>query len=380
MKLAVDVSSHNNISPSQWDALATVTDGVIVRLSYGVTQDIAAEDHIAAARARSLAVAGYHWSDPTWDFQRQLSVALYTIKLHGVAGWFSDVEQFWSDWAAWARGDVVALAASKIAPDKLNTFYKYFVTAVDAGTDKPVGSYSGQWFIDAFCPQLANWIYANNYWGASYVSYEAWWAKYLLDNPLIDAAKLHTLANNNIFIYRGIGRQWTSKLPGAVGIPVFLDYNVFTDEGFLRMFGAPGKPDGDVIPEPVVTSYITLDDVWVRDVPNGTNKVGYRHRGETVTAYDKSMGWVLVEPITDQGGAKGWIAGAFLAPTGSMYKVTALSLWIRSAPYVGDNKIGYLWLGATVQVDKIGLNGWVHIVARDGKPAGWVSMAYLVSV
>lgn len=374
MKLAIDASQHNLIYPAQWDNLATVEDGVMLRLTYGITGDIAVEDHLVQINRVHLPWNAYHWGDPTWDFARQLEVAVAAINKYKPAAWFLDVEQYWNlaGWAIWAKGDYVALQNYRISPDKLNTFYHDFRNAVAARVNIPVGCYSGEWFIREYCPQLATWIYQQNYWGASYVSFENWWAGYLAKNPSIDVNKLHALANI-IPVYRGDIRQWTSKIPGAEGFPESLDHSVVLDTKFPGLFGAPGKPDdGTVIPPPIVTSYRVMTDCNVRSVPNGTI-VGYRYTGNKVTSISESMGWVEAEAVNQQYGSKGWIAKIALAPVGNVFKVKAVSLWIRSAPYVSpDNRIGYLWYGAIVQVDKTGLGGWVHIVANNGKPAGWV--------
>jgi hypothetical protein len=376
MKLTIDVSYYNYLSQVQWDALAKVLDGVIVRLSFGVTRDIMASDHILNARKRGLAVAGYHWVDPTWDFNRQVTVAVGAINDHKVAGWFGDAEQYWSDWEAYMKGDWAKVALSKINPNTLNDFYKKFYTSLASKVSVPVGNYTADWFISSWCPPLATWVYDANYWGASYLRYSNgvdWYNPY----APISTDKIHDIAKL-AFIYRGLGRQFESLMPTVTDIPEHLDWNVFTDAGYLKMFGVPGNPDDPIYEDPVETPtrYTVIENVYVREVPNG-KIAGYRWKGDVVTSVSSSMGWVQIEGTTATGAtAKGWIAGAYLAPTGSMYKVNTFALWIRDVPM--GIKISYLLLGAIVQVDKVGAGGWVHIVANNGKPAGWVSMTYLV--
>lgn len=376
MKIAIDLSRYNYLTDAQWDAIAKVADGVIVRLSFGVTEDIAAGDHLSNARKRGLAAAGYHWSDPTWDMARQVTVATAAINKHKVAGWFSDAEQYWSDWAAYMAGDYAQAYATRFPAATLDGFFKKIQTLVQAQMTIPVGNYSADWFIGMYSPQMGLWIYDANYWYAAYLRYTdpIWWTEYL-KNKKISTAMIHDITLHAP-IYRGLGRQFESYMPGAVDIPEHLDWSVFTDAGFLRMFGAPGKPDDPIYEEPEANfqSYMVTETVFVHDVPDGRH-IGYRWAKDIVLGIDQSMGWVLVDGKGSEGPtAKGWIPRVYLAPIGNMYTVNTAALWIRDIPM--GTKISYLLFGAVVQVDKIA-NDWAHILANGSKPAGWVSMKYL---
>lgn len=262
MKLAIDVSYYNNLSSAQWDLLAKVLDGVIIRLSFGLSQDTMAQTHINNANRVGLPYAGYHWVDPTRDFTTQVNLYKNTVAKFGPASMFNDYEQYWSDWAAYMRQDLAAAYATRFSSSQLNSFYKKFHDAATSGLNIPVGSYSADWFLSKYSPEMGTWVTKVNYWEARYLRYydSVWWTAKQKElgkdfdiNKMIDIAKYAQ-------IVKGIGRQFESYIEVgglASNIAYHLDWNVFTDEGYYLMFGVDPNEGEIPIPE-VVDVYVAV--------------------------------------------------------------------------------------------------------------------------
>jgi len=282
MKLLIDVSYYNNLSSAQWDLLAKVVDGVIIRLSFGLSQDTMAQTHINNAKRVGLPFAGYHWVDPTRDFNNQIDLIKSIVAKYGPASLFNDYEQYWSDWAAYMRQDLAAAYATRFSPSQLNSYFSKFHSSVTSGLNIPVGSYSADWFINKYSPDMRNWVIKDNYWEARYLRYydSLWWTAKQKElgkdfdiNKMIDVGKYAQVVN-------GIGRQFETyiEINGfSNNIGYHLDWNVFTDEGYYKMFGV--KPNEE-IPIPVVPDvYVAVSQqvgnqaLRLRTEPNTTSSV-----------------------------------------------------------------------------------------------------------
>jgi hypothetical protein len=257
MKIAIDVSYYNNLNPAQWDLLAKVLDGVIIRLSYGLSVDTMAQKHIENANRVGLPFAGYHWVDPTRDFNDQINHYRATVEKFGPASMFNDYEQYWQDWAAYMRSDLATAYATRFSPTQLNSYYSRFHEASRSMLNIPVGAYSADWFISKYSPAMGAWVTKENYWEARFLRYydNAWWSvKQKELGKDFDIARIKEIAKYAKVI-NGIGRQFESYIEvGGLGnnIGYHLDWNTFIDEGYYRMFGV--DPDE----EPVVTDVYVL--------------------------------------------------------------------------------------------------------------------------
>ena len=276
MKLLIDTSSHNTISQEQWDLLATVLDGVIIRLSFGVTEDVKATEHVANARKRNLPFIGYHWVDPTWDFIRQVDKIGEVNNKHKPAGTMLDHEQYWTDWAAYMRQDLVAAYATRFTSKQINDFsLKIYKWSVD-NLNLPIANYSADWFINRYCPELA-WVKSKNYVEARYFRYydAVWWnaKKAELGIPF-DISHMKEIAEY-AGVPNGIGRQFESyiEVKGLAGsIGYHLDWLTFTDAGFNEMFNLIQLPDEGEIPMPETNAQTTVN-LNVRPTPSTTGTV-----------------------------------------------------------------------------------------------------------
>ncbi|MFH2039512.1 MAG: SH3 domain-containing protein [Chloroflexota bacterium] len=247
MKLLIDVSYYNNLSPAQWDLLAPILDGVIIRLSYGLSQDQMAQTHIDTVKRLGLPYAGYHWVDPTRDLYSQINFYKFIVERFKPASMFNDFEQYWTDWAAYMRQDLATAYATRFTAAQLNSYYSKFYEESRKLVNIPVGSYSADWFISKYAPDMGNWVTKTNYWEARYFRYydSTWWmAKKKELGKDFDINKILEIAKQAKII-KGIGRQFESyiEVDGlSENIGYHLDWNVFSNQGFYRMFGVDPEP------------------------------------------------------------------------------------------------------------------------------------------
>jgi len=276
MKLAIDVSYYNWLTRAQWLLLKTITDGVIIRTSYGVTIDVMADEHVAMATELGLPYAAYHWADPTWDFNRQLATFLQGIDTFKPAGIFNDYEQWWRNWKAYMAQDYATALLTKFSPTEINAWNTKWHTTTSGASPVPVGQYSADWFINSWSPGMANWVTKGNYWEARYMRYydkaylAAKKAEWGIPFAISHVKELGLYCGVN----KGIGRQFESYLEvkGLEWNNWHMDYNVFTDEGFAKMFGTSYTPV-PIPPTPVPTTKkyrVTATAINVRRTPNGT--------------------------------------------------------------------------------------------------------------
>ena len=375
MKLAIDVSYYNNLSPAQWDLLAPVLDGVIIRLSFGITEDVAAGDHIFQARRVGLPFVGYHWADPTRSIDQNRATVNRVCEKFKPAGIYLDAEQYWRDWPAYMRQDLAAAYATRFTPAELDKFYKGLYLAVKNTESIFTGNYSADWFISRYAPDMNKWGTQENYWEARYFRYydADWWAAKQRelgeDFPIGNMREIGAYAR----IFKGIGRQFESyvEVEGLwENVRYHLDWNVFTDEGFSRMFGvAPTAepveiPEPGQEPEPLFKTYTVRTTAWVRDAPSG-RIIDYRLKGALVMGFDAVSGWVRI-------GVDQWMGLSVLSESGKTYRCTAAFLWKRETP--NGIKIGYLVKGNIVSIIEIE-NGWGLL-----EGGGWVGMSYMEAV
>ena len=239
-KLVVDVSYHQILSPEQWDLLATVLDGVIIRLSFDLNTDTSAQKHIDQCNRVGLPYSGYHWVDPTVDMTKQLTKVVEVIRKFKPFSMFNDYEQYWTDWAAYERQDLAECYRTRFTPEQLTTYYSTFNTKIRRMvTTMPVGNYSASWFMDSFCPGIKDWV-IKNYWEALYLRYHdiEYWEEKKKEFPF-DIMRMREIADE-VVIYNGLGRQFETYVE-INGFSKWrgwhLDWNIFNENGFSLMFG-----------------------------------------------------------------------------------------------------------------------------------------------
>jgi hypothetical protein len=374
MKLATDNSYWNTFTQIQYNILASGTDGMIVRIGRDLYVDPKAKTHLENARSRYMAVTGYWWVDPTVDRARQVALIIDTVKKFSLPSVILDFEQYWRDWAAYMRGDYTTAFATRFTPQQIDGYYHYVYYEVKKGLSAygiEVGTYSANWFIDKYAPNMKTWVFDCNYLEALYLRYTdptglANMYKYLgkpFDIEHLSA--FETIAP----IVRGIGRQWESLLY-VKGLYEHQDYNFFTDAGFNKMFQTNHEEEPPVLPEPPASVNKTfLINAWTLNIRSGPgvgySKIGVYYRWNKVAILEVAGDWGKTE--------RGWINLTYTLPIQGSYVVTAPWLNIRAYAFVTSAIVGGLKLGDVVyELDRSG--NWINV----GK--GWVSASYLKPV
>ena len=239
-KLVIDVSYYNDLSPEQWDLLATVVDGVIVRLSFGTNEDSLAQKHIDQCNRLGIPYSGYHWVDPTVNMNRQLDHVVGIVAKFRPLSMLFDYEQYWSDWDAYMRQDLQEAWRTRFTKAQLDSWYSQFNVAVrNRIASIPVGNYSALWFMVDYAPEMQDWI-DENYFEARYLRYYdvSFWEKEKAKFPF-DISHMREVADN-VSINNGIARQFETYVE-INGLSKWhgwhLDWSIFTPDGFSLMFG-----------------------------------------------------------------------------------------------------------------------------------------------
>ena len=265
MKLVIDISYYQGFTETQWDLLATVLDGVIIRMGYGLNEDSAAKKHILSAVKRNIPYSGYHWVDITTPRDRQINYMKDIIKRLEPRSYFLDFEQYWTDWEAYMSGNYAKAYETRQTPEQINTF-NYNTYLGMSNSEVPVGVYCADWFIGerdgsgklvrGYAPEMKGWVLYSDYWEALYLRYSnpQWWeGKQIELGKNFPIREMKELAEQ-IAIPNGIGRQFESYIEVG-GLNPHLDWNVFTDVGFNKMFA---------IEEPVEIPDQTLQERLMR--------------------------------------------------------------------------------------------------------------------
>ena len=283
MKLVVDISRYQNPTAWQWATLGSILDGIIIRLSYGITEDRSASKHVANAKNVGLPFAGYHWVDPTWDMLGQIRKYTEVAEKHKPASMFNDSEQYWRDWTAFMAQDYAKAYATRFTPTQLNRYYKDFFDATR--NLLTVGNYTGKWFMKAYSPQMAEWVVPNNFWNAHYVT----------TSRIFTPSNVRAYAET-LDLEGAIGRQFSGGGLNVTGLQR-LDWNIFSDAGFAKMFDhqvtIPEPPPVVVPPPPPVPTNlykVNTYALYIRDVPNG-RITGWKWKNEAVIVSEIVNGW-----------------------------------------------------------------------------------------
>jgi len=307
-KLVIDVSAHNWILPIQWDLLATFVDGVVIRLSYGVTKDKVAAHHISEANRVGIPWVGYHWTDPYWGKVRpadQKAMYLFVVNKYKPSAMFNDLEQYWSDWDAYERQDLQEAYRTRYSEEYLDTFYHEFYTWSKSKLSIPVGNYSGSWFVTKYMPQAAGWVYEENYWDAIYMSdaeVASIYTKYGRPVPNNKMKEIATTAIAGVNPNNRIARQFHSEIE-VVGMDEHMDYkldwNAFYAGAFTRIFGGEFMKVRAV---PYVSQLGEDADVYNNDCGPACCSMGLAYKADIVISPNelyKLPGWGA--PSIDEG-------------------------------------------------------------------------------
>ena len=315
--LGIDLSYWNRLTATQWDLLVQMgVRFVIVRLGFGMNPDSMAATHVADAKAHGMVVHGYHWSDPLINPVSQADFFKSLVIKHGVTGAWGDFEQYWSDWAAFERGDWAAVYASRLSPATLDTFYHTNAARCKAVMPVPYGIYTAQYVVKDYSPQMGLWLGDYRLWIANYVKYFNVWIALLkslgLNYPLSYMADKMLPALTNPWMPAGT-TQWkiwqfiTST--SFKGLPTQLDFNATYDAAtFTEIFGEqlppPPPPPGDVL-----SQYKVVKCGWLTvrvDPVNSSKAVKWLLLGTIV----KVIGWNTAKTWAQID--SGWVSAYYL--------------------------------------------------------------------
>lgn len=327
---AWDISYYNNLPPAVWDLLPTRIQAIFIRMTYGITLDSLSEYSVNQAKRVKLPFAGYHWVDPTRDINQQVQLILSQIARFKPSSYVADIEQWWSRWDMYLQaikdGNWQPAIDTKFSPAALDSYYKKFMDALRKASPIPIGTYSADWFVNGYSPQLAKWIYAQpGYWEARYLNYydPAWWGNFKAQYPQGIPLQAMDAVRDHVRIERGVMRQFISLAPiKEPGIPDHQDWNLISREGFSYYFP---KDDSPVYLPPVplpttpdTTKFKLLETSWVRESASDYgSKVGYQWKDAIVSVDDQENGWyhIIANPNNSGStGKAGWIYGSYLMP------------------------------------------------------------------
>ena len=226
MKLVIDISKYQwNLTDAMWDIFGQILDGVIIRITYGRTIDSKVQDHIDQCERVGLPYIAYSWVDPTSDFQGQLNTIISAKQKFNMGAVMLDMEQYWTDWAAYSSGNYTEAYRTRFTPAQLESYYKKFFVAAKQYVGVEIGCYSSNSFMKDYCPAMFDWVPFNNYWRAGYP----------INENHYEPEEVRELADT-IDLSGCIGRQFSDGLD-ITGLPAKLDWNAFSEEGFRVLFG-----------------------------------------------------------------------------------------------------------------------------------------------
>ena len=380
MRWGLDISRYDDLSDAQWQAM--VNNGLsfaIIRACHGAGYtDPFLPQHVAQAKKYGIPFGLYQWVDITQDVQNQVDYFLHLIELYSPKCAAGDFEQYWTDWDAWNQarlgggGDVPTMP-----PDQINAInYEYF-TKMRSALSIPLISYTGAWFVNRYCPQMAAWLGQSYLWLAGYIASPAeaiGWDDFLKIVGDLGTPVLPT----------GINRwdvwQFSASLP-ITGLPNLDLDAVASEEVYNNLFvlSKPYKPSGETGGKARVTAGAGLR---VRAAPNLQAQIlRTMPYGTQVEVAEIKDGWARLS-------AGGWSSAQWLEllpetaeppaippsppsePKRARVTVT-IGLRVRAAPNLQAQILRALPFGTIVEFVEI-KDGWAHLT--DG---GWCAAQWL---
>ena len=309
MKWGIDVSVYQDLKPEKWTELRT--NGlafVLIKACQGTSfTDRMLEDHIGHCKDNGISFGFYQWVDPLQSPTQQADYFLTLIRKYQPACVAGDFEQWWGDWDAWHKKVVQHLDVPipVMAAGILYNQYKAYTDYLTSQLNIPFIAYSAAWFIDAYVPQMTEWVKTlPHYWNAGYIKWVdpnsdrlCSWPEFqqllgTLGNPILPK----NLDNWTIW-------QFTSHLP-LQGFPN-LDLNIIRDEvAYQTLFGIP--------PAPMTHYRVTAAALNVRESPSMmANVIGCLSGDQVIEKLNVSEDGYWYE-IVRADGLKGWSARKYL--------------------------------------------------------------------
>lgn len=158
--LGVDVSKWQNPSAVPYQYL--YDNGFkfgIAKLSMGGGIDTYGASHVNAMKAAGMDSGGYHWCDPTQDWERQAGFFISQAKTLRPKILMLDVEQWWSSWTKYnqyLRGEISSsqvprLSGSEVVANLIDVANR--VIEANLVPKKRIIVYTARWFSNIY-PEL----------------------------------------------------------------------------------------------------------------------------------------------------------------------------------------------------------------------------------
>ncbi|MDO9348243.1 MAG: SH3 domain-containing protein, partial [Anaerolineales bacterium] len=267
MRWGIDISRYDDaLSDAHWQMM--VDNGLsfaIIRACHGVGYtDPLLSRHVGQANKYGIPFGLYQWVDITHNVQDQANYFLRLIESYRPKCAAGDFEQYWTDWTAWnnARlggGGVVPV----MPPEQINAINYAYFTQMRSALSIPLVSYTGAWFVNRYCPQMAAWLGQSYLWLAGYISTPA---------AAVGWDEFQRIVGNlgSPIFPTGINRwdiwQFSASLP-ITGLPQLDLDAIVSEQVFKNMFVIPKiyEPGGGSTGKARV---IASDGLRVRAAPN----------------------------------------------------------------------------------------------------------------
>jgi hypothetical protein len=348
---AVDVSHWQSWMP--WHAL----DQNGWKYAY-IKMDEKAVEHTSKARAGGFKRLGlYQWVDPTLSVDYNVDKVLRYLSEIRVESVVMDIEHWWASWSEWwaaVEGRAPWSSVRRLSGQHISDHAHAVVQELIPRINMPLFNYCGRWFINAYSPQLDDWIHDYPYINADYSG----------------APEGRTLTWEQIDqVARNIGpsphmppgktemmRQFASKIT-VKEENVSFDMNVFFGslEDFDRILAF--DPDAEPPEEPLYEAVNRGYFIPIFRLPSKRGGIagGIRH-GQEFEVFEEIEGWTRI-------GKNQWIPAQ---PYKDIQKVlydgvvTAVSLNVRKGPGTNYSTDGWLEKGAQVKIYReVGLWGQI---------------------
>ncbi len=164
LALATDVSYYQD--PAKMNCAQLKAGGFelgIAKFSMGGGYDKRADGHIAGFKNAGMKTGGYHWCDPTQDWNRQADFFLFKIDLLKPDMVMYDVEQWWSSWDKYSkflRREIPVSQVPRLTQAQVLDNLRAVVTRVLPRSGIPKHRhkvYTARW-VDARFPKLSDVI------------------------------------------------------------------------------------------------------------------------------------------------------------------------------------------------------------------------------
>lgn len=356
--------------------------------------DKATHLHNIGARDAGMYTSVYHWHDPTLTVQKNLDQIELLDKTYNPDFWSEDIEQWWANWALWWEATLKKISWDKVPrvnPNTLNTHARNVFYGAKEILRKTAVLYTAQWFINGYCPKMAEWVKDELLWLADYsqfgpaLKYLNWEEIQKLPEVFTGGARYKPKGVEKELIH-----QFTDRLvcPGHRGS---IDTNIFfgTEEDLAKLAGKQVDEPKPIPIEIPKVKYLYKGKVmafalYTRKGPStsyGTS--GAVVRNQTVEIWEVKGNWGRISEFDQK-----WVSLSYIqkieegeavlppAKTKPLFSgvVTASVLNVRSGVGTNHKVVAAVRKNDPVDVWEV-KNNWGRINETEQR---WVSLSYVI--